>query len=260
MDAAFLESVRAAMSSVRKPGPHDTVCKDECVFCFDTPFSRDGLYVNLSTLRGVGADHLRVDRARTGNALYLHQKFTKRKKPKPDGEERGASEATETTPTEMAIGVEGGFAVDDAENAYETEETYALAFVSLRDASEQDARSGSAAGVVIQSTPYPNQELPFIVCDAVDAVIAHAGFHAATETTAWREELKESKYARELKQEPASANNVISPDPTAWRCAESGADSNLWLNLGDGHIGSGRQRGGSGAAAMPPQAQTAPLT
>ena len=123
MDAAFLESVRAAMSSVRKPGPHDTVCKDECVFCFDTPFSRDGLYVNLSTLRGVGADHLRVDRARTGNALYLHQKFTKRKKPKPDGEERGASEATETTPTEMAIGVEGGFAVDDAENAYETEET-----------------------------------------------------------------------------------------------------------------------------------------
>ena len=252
MDAAFLESVRAAMSSVRKPGPHDTVCKDECVFCFDTPFSRDGLYVNLSTLRGVGADHLRVDRARTGNALYLHQKFTKRKKPKPDGEERGASEATETTPTEMAIGVEGGFAVDDAENAYETEETYALAFVSLRDASEQDARSGSAAGVVIQSTPYPNQELPFIVCDAVDAVIAHAGFHAATETTAWREELKESKYARELKQEPASANNVISPDPTAWRCAESGADSNLWLNLGDGHIGSGRQHwdgsGGNGAA------------
>jgi len=247
MDAAFLESVRAAMSSVRKPGPHDTVCKDECVFCFDTPFSRDGLYVNLSTLRGVGADHLRVDRARTGNALYLHQQFTKRKKPKPDGEERGASEATETTPTEMAIGVEGGFAVDDAENAYETEETYALAIVSLRD----DA--SAQAGIAIQSTPYPNQELPFIVCDAVDAVIAHAGFHSAAETTAWREELKESKYARELKQEPASANfPKISPDPTAWRCAESGADSNLWLNLGDGHIGSGRQHwdgsGGNGAA------------
>jgi ubiquitin carboxyl-terminal hydrolase 5/13 len=255
MDAAFLESVRAAMSSVRKPGPHDTVCKDECVFCFDTPFSRDGLYVNLSTLRGVGADHLRLDRARTGNALYLHQKFTKRKKPKPtDGNERGVSEATETIPTEMAIGVEGGFAVDDAENAYETEETYALAFVSLRDdaSDASDARSGSATSITIQSTPYPNQELPFIVCDAVDAIIAHAGFHSAAETTAWREEFKESKYARELKQEPASANTMISPDPTAWRCAESGADSNLWLNLGDGHIGSGRQHwdgsGGNGAA------------
>ena len=153
----------------------------------------------------------------------------------------------------MAIGVEGSFAVDAAENAVRGEEACALAFVSLRDGG-----AGRAFGIggwrrdSIHAS-YPNQELPFIVCDAVDA-----GPSCAASSTPRRgrrrgeRSLKESKYAREqLKQEPASANNVISPDPTAWRCAESGADSNLWLNLGDGHIGSGRQHwdgsGGNGA-------------
>lgn len=123
MDESFLASVRAAMPSVRKPGPHDVVYKDECVFSFDTPFSRGGLYVNLSTLRGVGADHLRLDRARTGNALYLHLKFVKRKKATSD--ESTETTTKEQTPTRLAIGVDGGFDVDD-NNKYDTEETYAL--------------------------------------------------------------------------------------------------------------------------------------
>ena len=236
MDESFLASVRAEMQSVRKPGPHDVVYKDECVFSFDTPFSRDGLYVNLSTLRGVGADHLRLDRARTGNALYLRLKFIKTK----SKAEPGSGKA-ETNPTRMAIGVEGGFDVDDAD-AYETKETYALCCV----------RSDANGGCAIESTPYPNPDLPLVVSDAVDAVIAHAGFRETAETAAWREEFRESKYARGLAQEPATDATRVSPDPRDWRCAESGADSNLWLNLGDGHIGSGRRHwdgsGGNGAA------------
>jgi hypothetical protein len=33
----------------------------------------------------------------------------------------------------------------------------------------------------------------------------------------------------------------VPSDPKAWKCEESGATDNLWLNLSTGHIGSGRQ-------------------
>ena len=43
------------------------------------------------------------------------------------------------------------------------------------------------------------------------------------------------------------AHKKISPDPKEWVCEESGMRENLWLNLSDGHIGSGRrQYDGSG--------------
>ena len=32
----------------------------------------------------------------------------------------------------------------------------------------------------------------------------------------------------------------MNPDPSSWECAKSGMKENLWLNLSDGHIGSGR--------------------
>ena len=42
---------------------------------------------------------------------------------------------------------------------------------------------------------------------------------------------------------------TINPDPSTWACAESGMTENLWLNLGTGHIGSGRKNwDGSGGA------------
>ena len=79
MDEPFLALVRSAMASVKKPTAFDVVYKDECQFCFDTPFSEGGLYVNLSSLMGVGHEFLDLDRTRTGNKLYLHLKFTKTK-------------------------------------------------------------------------------------------------------------------------------------------------------------------------------------
>ena len=48
-----------------------------------------------------------------------------------------------------------------------------------------------------------------------------------------------SKFAENLVQ---LSNGVkISHDPTTWSCAESGLKTNIWLNLHDGYIGSGRQ-------------------
>ena len=56
----------------------------------------------------------------------------------------------------------------------------------------------------------------------------------------WEHEVKPSKYADGLVQLPP--HKPISPDPSTWVCEESGMRENLWLNLSDGHIGSGRRQ------------------
>eukprot|EP00924_Labyrinthula_sp_SR-Ha-C_P013610 augustus_masked-scaffold_5-processed-gene-8.16-mRNA-1 protein AED:0.06 eAED:0.10 QI:0/-1/0/1/-1/1/1/0/638 len=74
------------------------------------------------------------------------------------------------------------------------------------------------------------------------------------EINAWslsdeNKDVKESKFARGLFQEPGLKISSTSSD---WECADSGMKENLWLNLSDGYIGSGRQNwdgtGGTGAA------------
>ncbi|CAK9063177.1 unnamed protein product, partial [Durusdinium trenchii] len=66
----------------------------------------------------------------------------------------------------------------------------------------------------------------------------------------WEEEVKESKYYKELVQLPATKK--ISPSPKDWKCEKSGDTQNLWLNLSDGYIGGGRRHwdgsGGSNGA------------
>jgi len=50
----------------------------------------------------------------------------------------------------------------------------------------------------------------------------------------------------------AAARRLVSPNPADWRCDETGARENLWLNLSTGFVGSGRRNwdgtGGSGSA------------
>ena len=47
------------------------------------------------------------------------------------------------------------------------------------------------------------------------------------------------RYAEGLPQ--LDAGRKISPNPKEWRCEETGATENLWLNLSTGVIGSGRK-------------------
>ena len=71
------------------------------------------------------------------------------------------------------------------------------------------------------------------------------------DTMAWEEERRESKYAAGLVQLPAERK--VSPAPEDWQCDFTGVTDNLWLNLSDGTIGSGRRHwdgsGGNGAPA-----------
>ncbi len=86
---------------------------------FDTPESPAGLFVSMSNFQGFGADFVGLNSERTGAKLYLNIKWTKIPKPTPPPEEAAA-------PTKLAIGVEGGFQVDDEQYDYEKVRTAQL--------------------------------------------------------------------------------------------------------------------------------------
>jgi uncharacterized UBP type Zn finger protein len=133
----------------------------------------------------------------------------------------------------LAIGVDGGFNVDDDGDYDVVKDNFLRVYPS---------------GVDVQ---LPNDDLPTAVTSCVDAILAHAGFHEQEEVAAWQETRVTSRYAATLAQEP-SEGRKIPPDSKSWRCAETGVTENLWLNLSDGHIGSGRKNwdgsGGNGSA------------
>jgi ubiquitin carboxyl-terminal hydrolase 5/13 len=216
-----LGKVRGAMRGLTPAGAYDRVCNDECAFSFDTPFSPEGLYVSLKSFQGFGKQHVHLDHERTGNRLYVHFKHTKVVKPPPTEEEAA------TAPTKLGIGVAGGFAL--GEDKYDVVKEHALVLLG-------------AGGVEDVCIALPCAELPELVIQACTSLINHTS-HLAQESNAavaWEIETKPSKYADELIQLPA--HKKISPDPKEWVCEESGMRENLWLNLSDGHIGSGRRQ------------------
>lgn len=222
-----LEVIRGGLKQVRVPSALDKVYREECVLCFHTPFAEKGLYVSLVSHLGFCAEHVLPYRRRTDHLLYLRQRSTK------VPIEKDPSSAQDA-PTKLALGVEGGFDLD-VERFDEKKE---LAIVALLE-------DGSEVAV-----EYPCDDLPMLVTDAAAAVLSHVEATAADEVCAWEQELKESRYARNLVQ--LDNGKKISPDPSTWRCEESGMRENLWLNLSTGYIGSGRKNwdgtGGTGAA------------
>mmetsp|Transcript_68644 Transcript_68644/g.123711 ORF Transcript_68644/g.123711 Transcript_68644/m.123711 type:complete len:837 (+) Transcript_68644:196-2706(+) len=223
---ATMGKIRSLMAGMKVPQHYDKVFKDECVFTFDTPFSEGGLCVNLKSWIGVGADVLDLDVQRCGGQgeLYLVQKFKRIPKVKPADDE----------PTKLAIGVPGGF---QDEKWDVVKEHSLLVSDSL----------GSKATV-----PLPCADLPMIINNVCEAIIAHQGATSMDDTSRWEQDLetKDSKYSKDLVQLPATKK--ISPDPKDWRCEKSGDTQNLWLNLSNGFIGGGRKNwdgtGGSNGA------------
>ena len=218
---AQLDAMRAAMRNVKAASAYDKVCNDECTFSFDTPFSPDGLYVSMGSYQSFGKHKVRLDKERTGNQLYVHLKHTRVPKPEPTEEEKAAA------PTKLGIGVAGGFAL--GEDKYDLVKEQALVLIGATEADD----------VVV---PLPCPELPMMLIDACTALISHKSHltEAGNAAVAWEVDIKPSKYADGLVQLPP--HKKISPDPADWVCEESGMRENLWLNLSDGHIGSGRRQ------------------
>lgn len=74
--SSVISVIRGEISKIKIPSAHEKVYNDECVLSFDSPFSDNGLFVNMSTFLGYGADYYLNDSAKTKCRLYLHEKWT----------------------------------------------------------------------------------------------------------------------------------------------------------------------------------------
>ena len=163
-----------------------------------------------------------------------------KKIPKP---EKPAAEKEEIT--KLAIGVVGVF--DTGEEKFEYDKKSFLALMPDK--------------VLV---PLPQQELPELISMVVDGIMKASDLSEdEAQVMAWEDKRQISKYADSLIQ--VDNGKKINPDPSTWACEESGIKEGLWLNLSDGHIGSGRAQvgadgqmgGGTGAALKHFQAEKA---
>ncbi|DBA04839.1 TPA: hypothetical protein N0F65_004476 [Lagenidium giganteum] len=217
---------------VRVARASDRVYKDECMFSFDSPFSPEGLFTNLSSFESFGAPMLALDRnADPNRSVYLHQRHTRVRKQAKDSADAKA------TPTKLAIGGEGGFAAS-TDDLFDVVKEHALVF---------SLANGDRATV-----PLTSADVPAKIREAADAVLSHAGNLVEEAVESWQHVLQESRYANDLVQLPDAPK--ISSSPAMWKCQAPDCDKqeNLWLNLSDGFIGCGRKNwdgtGGCGAA------------
>lgn len=233
------------LNEIRIPSKSTKVFKDECCFSFETPVnvffftekmtnrifkiktSEGGLYVDLNSFLGFSKDYVKLNFERTGHHLYLHIKQILKKKEEPQEEKNNE---TKKKPSIMAIGVEGGFEVDERKNI-EIEERFSV--VSLPD---------------FVSYPFPDPQLPKQIQDCINAIIAADSASKQEQIQQWVEQRQVSIHALELKQ----LDNGVKIPPKGWKCQKCDLTENLWLNLTDGAILCGRKNwdgtGGNGHA------------
>ena len=205
--------------NVRVPNPNDNVYKDECLYSFDNPESETGLYICMSTFRGVGKGHLtRHCKANPGKNVFLHILRTRKAVPMDLTVEP-------TKVTKLAIGIEGGFDVNQS-NRFTFEEKYSIYI-------HPDV-----------TIPYPDEanKLPELVKQSADAIIAADSAFFKEERSlmnaTWNGEIRQmTKHSQTLKQ----LNNGRKIPPNGWRCDQCDLTENLWVNLTDGAILCGRK-------------------
>lgn len=204
-------------SSVRVPGGGDKVFKDECIYCFDSPESDGGLYVCLATFLGFCEEHVPLHISKTSHRVFMHLK--KVKKAEPDS---SIDFPPKKKPTRLAIGVEGGFDVENSKVEYE----------------EFNSLSVLGTGGDPLVIPLPNAELPLQVQLAIAGVIAADTSAYKDQVASWDGEKRVvSKHANNLLQ----LDNGVKVPPRGWKCSKCDLKDNLWLNLTDGTILCGRR-------------------
>jgi len=234
-------------STCRQAGLGDVVYKEEAAFNFDTPMSKMGLYVNLQTFQAFSAEFVELDSKRTNQRVYLRMKSTRVPKAVAENEAKADTamevdkdvfipEAVKQDDGKTFIGkvVEWSKNVDNpAGPGFEIQKDYYV--VVLPEYKE---------------VKYPSEEIPEFVNICCRTLIDHANSAPVDFGAGFEEDIVVSKHADNL---PWVKNGKkISPDASTWACEESGLKENLWLNLSDGYIGSGRKQyggeDGTGAA------------
>ncbi|XP_011293017.1 ubiquitin carboxyl-terminal hydrolase 5 [Musca domestica] len=212
------------ISKIKVPCGNQPIYKDECVYSYDNPETPTGLYVSLTSFLGFGEEYVRKYAEKSGNCVFLH--IRREKIPIEDDQVKSGDEAgPERKITRLAIGLEGGY--NDANSKkYEYKDHYSVV----------------VAPDIETKIPYPNNDLPLIVTQSVEAILAQESaisqLEKQTLTGTWDGEVRVvTKYSENLTQ----LNNGKKIPPSGWKCEKCDLTNNLWLNLTDGSILCGRK-------------------
>uniref|UniRef100_UPI003AAB5D15 ubiquitin carboxyl-terminal hydrolase 5 isoform X4 n=1 Tax=Centroberyx gerrardi TaxID=166262 RepID=UPI003AAB5D15 len=218
--AEVSEVLMSVLSTIRVPRPGDRVHKDECALSFSSPESEGGLYVCMNSFLGFGSQYVDRHHTRTGQRAYLH--ITRTRKTQEDDNNSGSGHPPKKKPTRLAIGIEGGF---DVEQEQYEEEVKVVLFPDRQEVTSDDLCS-----------------MPDVVRERVS--LSMAGLMSADSVShtlqvqQWDGEVRqESRHAVDLKQ----LDNGLKIPPSGWRCEVCDLQENLWMNLTDGKVLCGRR-------------------
>uniref|UniRef100_A0A0N4ZNJ6 Ubiquitin carboxyl-terminal hydrolase n=1 Tax=Parastrongyloides trichosuri TaxID=131310 RepID=A0A0N4ZNJ6_PARTI len=193
----------------------DKVFKDECMYCFKTPFSDGGLFVCLKTFVGFCLEHVKEYVNRQSKYIFLN--IIKKTV------EKEIQEPLEKI-SKLAIGIAGGVGVDNNEVITE----YYLAII--QDSTIKLVRMESISDSTILAS--------------MESAIRNDGVKLQERINAgvseWDGEARILTKHANIEQ---VNNGKIIPN-SGWVCEVDGCDlnENLWLNLVDGTIRCGRSQ------------------
>uniref|UniRef100_A0A3P8SVG7 Ubiquitin carboxyl-terminal hydrolase n=1 Tax=Amphiprion percula TaxID=161767 RepID=A0A3P8SVG7_AMPPE len=214
------EVLMSVLSTIRVPKPGDRVHKDECALSFSSPESEGGLFVCMNSFLGFGSQYVDRHHARSGQRAYLH--ITRTCKAKEDDNNSGSGHPPKKKPTRLAIGIEGGFDVDQQQ--YEED----VKVVILPDRQEVTSEDLGAMADVVRER----------VSLSMAGIMAADSVSHTLQVQQWDGEVRqESRHAADLKQ----LDNGVKIPPSGWRCEVCDLQENLWMNLTDGKVLCGRR-------------------
>ncbi|XP_042345251.1 ubiquitin carboxyl-terminal hydrolase 5 isoform X1 [Plectropomus leopardus] len=215
------EVLMSVLSTIRVPKPGDRVHKDECALSFSSPETEGGLYVCMNSFLGFGSQYVERHHARTGQRAYFHITRTRKAK-KEDDNNSGSGHPPKKKPTRLAIGIEGGFDVEQEQ--YEED----VKVVILPDRQEVTSEDLATMPDVVKER----------VSLSMAGIMAADSVSHALQVQQWDGEVRqESKHAADLKQ----LDNGLKIPPSGWRCEVCDLQENLWMNLTDGKVLCGRR-------------------
>jgi ubiquitin carboxyl-terminal hydrolase 5/13 len=126
-----------------------------------SPYSPGGLFVNLVSFQGYGAEYVTLDVEKSHHKLYLHIKFDEVFIPENTATEEKAS----STPIKLGINVEGGFQTS-SNNHFEVMKQYSLA-----------VWNNNKFDFIL----LPNTDLPEFISNICQTIIQHDGMKLRTQ-------------------------------------------------------------------------------
>lgn len=186
-----------------------TIYKDECVYCYGSPLSENGLNLCLVCYAGSCAgyqernifDHTELHKMKTNHTVYLNIVQTKVK-----------IEAPKTEINKLAINKEGGGIIDMKEitNSYK---------------------------LICSDCQIVEEDIPKEYTSLIKAIEDHHSAYKQNQLNAWELEIKQCDHSRLIAQTTETTSHQVDPN----KCVDCDLKSNLWLCLTCGNTGCGRK-------------------